>query len=139
MNSTYKYIDTMEDAEYEVLDTGMHDNFINDNKGTLANVLANVLDRFAAGRKGQLFTTGINVGGYAKNSDSLLNHYNQNAEVIDTYFSHIDLQALANDIGGDLEEKMVTGSVEWLKRQVPAFLAGAGGIALLIYLKQRRA
>lgn len=143
MNTTFQHIDTLEDAEFEIIDSGLQDGFLSRfmdrNKGVLSNALASVINHYAADKKGQLFTTGLAASGYAKDPIALKAFYENNAPAIDGYFAHVDLHALADAIGGNVEEELITTAEKFLRYYGPAFITGAGVIAAVIYLKRRRA
>jgi len=136
------YIQNLQEAEFELLDSTLSDNFINrfleKNKGTLANTFANLIDTYAADEKGRLFTLAIAASGYTNDVEGLEDFYKENEPVIDQYFSFIDMKALANTIGGDLEKEIVNSSSKWLKERVPSFIFGAGFIAGIVYFNKKK-
>lgn len=111
--------------------------FLDKNKGTLANALANLIDTYAADDKGKLFTLAIAASGYTNDIKGLQDFYEANEKVINTYFSYIDLQALSDAVGGNLEKEIVNKTAGWVKARIPAFVAGAGIFAGLILIKRR--
>lgn len=136
------YINGLPEAEYQIIDTGLGENifdrFLEKNSGVLANTFANLIDKYAADKKGRLFTAAITAAGYSNDPEGLQEFYTNNAQAIDEYFKFVDMQALAAAIGGDLEEEIIMGSVEWFRARIPAFLTGAGILTLILYIRNRR-
>ncbi|WP_409029440.1 hypothetical protein [Gracilimonas sediminicola] len=136
------YIQGLPEAEFELMDQPLGetfiDRFLEKNKGTLANTFANLIDTYAADEKGRLFTLAIAASGYTNDIQGLQNFYSINEKVIDKYFSFIDMKALANAIGGNLEKEIVDSTAQWIRTRMPAFIAGAGLIAGYVYISKKR-
>ncbi|WP_441000428.1 hypothetical protein [Fodinibius sp. SL11] len=91
----------IEGRDYQIVDDGMGDlsSYLRQTSRNAFKKAIGLADRALSGRKGQAATTALVLADLTKDSRSFQGVFTRNADVINQYFEHVDLQAVSDMIG----------------------------------------
>lgn len=91
----------IEGQDYQIVDDGMGDlkSYLRQTSRNAFKKAIGLADRALSGRKGQAATTALVLADMTKDKQSFQQVFNQNADAINRYFEHVDLQAVSDLIG----------------------------------------
>ena len=91
----------IEGQDYQIVDDGMGDlkSYLRHTSRNAFKKAIGLADRALSGRKGQVATTALVLADLTKDKQSFQQVFNQNANVINRYFEHVDLQAVSDMVG----------------------------------------
>lgn len=97
---------------------------------------AGLIDQATSGRRGQYATIALNMAGVTSNQQTISDHYAAHSDVIDQYFEHVDVLALAKKLG--LDDAAAKGLPRAIG-QGGILLAGVAiGIAALTFYNRKK-
>lgn len=98
---------------------------------------AGLIDHATSGRRGKYATIALNMAGVTSNQQAISDHYAAHSEVMDQYFEHVDVIALAKKMGVD--DAAARGIPRAIGRAGGLLLAGAaiGVAALTLYNRKK--
>ena len=130
----------IEEASYQIIDEkqglgdGTLSSIVQENAGSIVKGFAKLIETRAGDKKGKLFTIAVTASGYASDPDGLSQAYDRNPEVIDGYFKYIDLQKLAENFDGDMQEVVSNTTEDFMQNKMPLVLLGFGiGVGLSLF------
>ncbi|MCW9709045.1 hypothetical protein [Fodinibius salsisoli] len=129
----------IEGRDYQIVDDGMGDlsSYLRHTSRNAFKKAIGLADRALSGRKGQAATTALVLAGLTKDRRSFQGVFNRNADVINQYFEHVDLQAVSDMIG--LQETVAKSKPVAIIKHVGIFSAGiAIGVAVLSLYNRKR-
>jgi hypothetical protein len=98
---------------------------------------AGLIDHATSGRRGKYATIALNMAGVTSNQQAISDHYAAHNDVIDQYFEHVDVIALAKKL--DVDDAAAKGIPRAIGRTGGLLLAGAaiGVAALTLYNRKK--
>ena len=129
----------IEGRDYQIVDDGMGDlsSYLRQTSQNAFKKAIGLADRALSGRKGQAATTALVLADLTKDRRSFQGVFNRNADVINRYFEHVDLQAVSDMIG--LQDSVAKSKPVSIIKQVSILSIGiAIGVAgLSLYHRKR--
>ncbi len=129
----------IEGLDYQIVDDGMGDlnSYLRQTSRNAFKKAIGLADRALSGRKGQAATTALVLADLTKDKRSFQQVFNQNADVINRYFEHVDLQAVSDMIG--IQNAVTKSKPVSIIKQTGIFSVGiALGIAGLTLYNRKR-
>lgn len=129
----------IEGRDYQIVDDGMGDlsSYLRQTSRNAFKKAIGLADRALSGRKGQAATTALILADLTKDRRSFQQVFNRNADVINQYFEHVDLQAVSDMIG--LQETVAKSKPVSIIKRAGILSAGiAIGVAGLSLYNRKR-
>ncbi|TYP93541.1 hypothetical protein LX73_1247 [Fodinibius salinus] len=129
----------IEGQDYQIVDDGMGDlnSYLRQTGRNAFKKAIGLADRALSGRKGQAATTALVLADLTKDKRSFQQVFNRNADVINRYFEHVDLQAVSDMIG--IQNAVAKSKPVSIIKQTGIFSVGiALGIAGLTLYNRKR-
>jgi len=129
----------IEGRDYQIVDDGMGDlsSYLRQTSRNAFKKAIGLADRALSGRKGQAATTALVLADLTKDKRSFQQVFDRNADVINRYFEHINLQAVSDMIG--LQDSVAKSRpVSMIKKAGVLSIGIAIGVAgITLYNKNR--
>jgi len=129
----------IEGRDYQIVDDGMGglNSYLRQTGRNAFKKAIGLADLALSGRKGQAATMALVLADLTKDRRSFQQVFNRNADVINQYFEHVDLQAVSDMIG--LQDTVAKSKPVSIIKQAGIFSVGiAIGIAGLTFYSRNR-